>query len=54
MKLGVLMGGGDCPGLSEVIRAATASNFHRGSHTLGIRRGSRGLVSGDFVEISGR
>ena len=46
-------GGGDCPGLNAVIRAVTASNFHRGSHTLGIRRGWRGLVEGDFVEITG-
>ena len=53
MKLGVLTGGGDCPGLNAVIRAVTASNFHRGSHTLGIRRGWRGLVEGDFVEITG-
>ncbi len=53
MKIGVLTGGGDCPGLNAVIRAVTASNFHRGIHTLGIRRGWRGLVEGDFVEITG-
>lgn len=53
MKLGILTGGGDCPGLNAVIRAVAASNFHRGSETLGIRRGWRGLVEGDFVEITG-
>ena len=53
MKLGVLTGGGDCPGLNAVIRAVTASNFHRGSSTLGVRRGWRGLVNADFVEITG-
>ncbi len=51
MKLGVLTGGGDCPGLNAVIRAVTASNYRRGTQTLGIRRGWRGLVEGDYFDI---
>ncbi len=52
-EAGRIDGDGDCPGLNAVIRAATASNFHRGSHTLGIRPGWHGLVDGDFTEITG-
>jgi len=52
MRLGILTGGGDCPGLNAVIRAVTVVNLNRGSLTVGIRRGWRGLLEGDAVNIT--
>lgn len=45
MKIGVLTGGGDCPGLNAVIRAIVrvGENVHGNTH-LGIRHGWRGLL----------
>ena len=45
MRIGVLTGGGDCPGLNAVIRSVvrTATN-HYDSEVLGFRDGWRGLL----------
>src|SRR5918997_1740550 len=45
VRIGVLTGGGDCPGLNAVIRSVvrTAAN-HYGSEVLGFRDGWRGLL----------
>jgi ATP-dependent phosphofructokinase / diphosphate-dependent phosphofructokinase len=44
MKVGLLTGGGDCPGLNAVIRAAVKQLANQGSSCLGILEGWRGLV----------
>jgi 6-phosphofructokinase 1 len=44
MRIGVLTGGGDCPGLNAVIRAVARRSFDRGHEIVGIRSGWRGLV----------
>lgn len=44
-KLAILTGGGDCPGLNAVIRAATKTAIHLGYQTIGIRRGFEGLAA---------
>lgn len=45
MRIGVLTGGGDCPGLNAVIRAVTKSLIHRaGAEVLGIEQGFLGLI----------
>ena len=45
MKVGVLTGGGDCPGLNSVIRAATKSLIaDAGAEVIGIERGFLGLI----------
>ena len=43
-RVGVLVGGGDCPGLNAVIRAVARRSFARGWEVVGIREGWRGLV----------
>ncbi len=43
-KIGILTGGGDCPGLNAVIRAATKSAIHLGYDVLGIRKGFEGIA----------
>jgi phosphofructokinase-like protein len=46
MKVGVLTGGGDCPGLNAVIRAVGRRVMDRGHEFVGLREGWRGLVDG--------
>ena len=54
MKVGVLTGGGDCPGLNAVIRAVSRRLFARGHDVVGIREGWRGLVDGRFEPLGSR
>ncbi|MFM7413693.1 MAG: 6-phosphofructokinase [Planctomycetota bacterium] len=42
--IGILTGGGDCPGLNAVIRAATKSAIRLGYDMVGFLRGYEGLV----------
>jgi 6-phosphofructokinase 1 len=44
MKVGLLTGGGDCPGLNAVIRASVQQLASQGVSCLGILEGWRGLV----------
>jgi ATP-dependent phosphofructokinase / diphosphate-dependent phosphofructokinase len=44
MKVGLLTGGGDCPGLNAVIRAVVQQLANEGSTCLGLLEGWRGLV----------
>jgi ATP-dependent phosphofructokinase / diphosphate-dependent phosphofructokinase len=57
-RIGILVGGGDCPGLNAVIRAVARRSFERGWEVVGVREGWRGLVDGNTQplgphEISG-
>jgi ATP-dependent phosphofructokinase / diphosphate-dependent phosphofructokinase len=53
-RVGVLTGGGDCPGLNAVIRAVTRRSLDRGYEVLGVRDGWRGLVDGRFQQLGAR
>jgi 6-phosphofructokinase 1 len=53
VKVGVLTGGGDCPGLNAVIRAVARRSFTRGYEVVGVREGWRGLVDGHFERLGG-
>jgi 6-phosphofructokinase 1 len=44
MKIGILTGGGDCPGLNPAIRAATIRATDYGDEVIGIKRGWGGLL----------
>jgi 6-phosphofructokinase 1 len=46
--VGMLTGGGDCPGLNAVIRAVVRSSDAGGWNCIGILEGWRGLVDGNF------
>ena len=51
-RIGVLTGGGDCPGLNAVIRAVTKSaRMHHGLEVAGILEGYTGLVEGQVVAL---
>lgn len=44
MKVGLLTGGGDCPGLNAVIRAVAQVVANHGGRCMGVMEGWRGLV----------
>ena len=48
MRVGMLTGGGDCPGLNAVIRAATRRLVDGGAEPIGVLRGWRGMIDGLF------
>jgi 6-phosphofructokinase 1 len=50
-RLGILTGGGDCPGLNAAIRAVARRSLDLGSEVVGIRNGWNGLVEGTTVEL---
>lgn len=51
--IGVLTGGGDCPGINAVIRAvAKAAIAHRGWQVTGFRDGYAGLVLRNSIELT--
>ena len=50
-KLGILTGGGDCPGLNPVIRAVVRKGFLEGYSTVGIKNGWKGLIENDVEEL---
>ena len=52
MRVGVLTGGGDCPGLNAVIRAVARRSLDRGHEVIGVRAGWRGLIE-DHLEPLG-
>lgn len=52
MRIGVLTGGGDCPGLNAAIRAIVRCATRGGVTVLGIRNGYRGLVENDIEELT--
>ena len=52
MRVGVLTGGGDCPGLNAVIRAVVRKGVSQyGLDFLGFRNGWRGLLDGDTMPL---
>src|SRR5436853_373685 len=54
MRVGVLTGGGDCPGLNAVIRAVGRRVMTHGHEFVGIREGWHGLVEGIFEPLGPR
>src|SRR5213596_3751801 len=54
MRIGVLTGGGDCPGLNAVIRAVARRAWARGHEVVGVREGWRGLVDGLMTPLGPR
>jgi 6-phosphofructokinase 1 len=43
-RIGVVIGGGDCPGLNAVIRSVAKAAAQRGWETIGILGGYDGLL----------
>lgn len=51
MKVGILTGGGDCPGLNAVIRGVVRKVHNSGGQTLGLIEGWRGAIEGNFIPL---
>ena len=51
-KLGILTGGGDCPGLNPVIRAVVRKSLNEGYEIIGIKNGWMGLIENDTVKLN--
>ena len=51
-RIGILTGGGDCPGLNPVIRAVVRKALKEGYEVLGIKDGWKGLVEYDVVQLN--
>ena len=52
--MGILTGGGDCPGLNAVIRAATRTAFNMGWEVYGIEDGFDGLLTRNVRRLTRR
>lgn len=52
MKVGILTGGGDCPGLNAVIRAVVKRGLKFGYEFAGIKDGWKGLIKPSIVPIT--
>jgi 6-phosphofructokinase 1 len=53
MRIGVLTGGGDCPGLNAAIRAIVRKGVDRYGHAvIGFRDGWRGVLENQTVELT--
>ena len=50
-KIGVLTGGGDCPGLNAVIRAVVRKAAQANISVTGIKNGWKGLIESDTVNL---
>jgi 6-phosphofructokinase 1 len=54
MRLGILTGGGDCPGLNAAIRAIARGSVASGHEVVGIRHGWRGVAERDTIPLDRR
>ena len=54
MRVGILTGGGDCPGLNAVIRAVSRRVLTQGGEVIGVLEGWKGLVEGLFEPLGPR
>jgi phosphofructokinase-like protein len=52
MKVAVLTGGGDCPGLNAVIRAVVRRSSLHGFEMMGMRNGWKGLIDDDHFRLT--
>ncbi|OGX15186.1 MAG: pyrophosphate--fructose-6-phosphate 1-phosphotransferase [Omnitrophica WOR_2 bacterium RBG_13_41_10] len=50
-KIGILTGGGDCPGLNPVIRAVVRKSYIEGFEVIGIKNGWKGLIENDTLKL---
>lgn len=51
-RIGILTGGGDCPGLNAVIRAVVRRAMNEGYEVIGIKNGWKGLIEKDTTALS--
>lgn len=52
MKVGILTGGGDCPGLNPVIRGVVQTIHNGGGETVGLLEGWRGAINANAIPLT--
>src|SRR5207253_10683399 len=52
MRVGILTGGGDAPGLNAAIRGVARRAFQLGHHVSGIKNGWSGALSWDMSDLT--
>ena len=50
-KIGVLTGGGDCPGLNPTIRAIVRKALREGISVVGVKNGWKGFIEKDTIDL---
>lgn len=50
-RIGILTGGGDCPGLNPVIRAVVKKSVECNLEVVGIKNGWKGLIENDTLKL---
>ena len=50
-KVGVLTSGGDAPGMNAAIRAVVRAAIYHNIEVIGIRRGYKGMIDGEFIPL---
>src|SRR3989338_6563717 len=53
-KIGILTGGGDCPGLNPVIRAVVKKSHLEGWQVVGFRNGWKGMIENDRMLLDAK
>ncbi len=53
-QIGILTGGGDCPGLNAVIRAVVKGAAKKGWSVLGFKNGWKGMIDNETVALDDR
>jgi 6-phosphofructokinase 1 len=51
-RIGILTGGGDCPGLNPVIRAVVRKGINQGYEMVGVRNGWKGMIEKDVFPLT--
>ncbi|NMD38261.1 MAG: 6-phosphofructokinase [Christensenellaceae bacterium] len=52
-RIGILTSGGDCPGLNAAIRGVVRASYEQfDTEIIGIKDGYRGLIEGDYEELT--
>ncbi|MCX5782870.1 MAG: 6-phosphofructokinase, partial [Elusimicrobia bacterium] len=51
-RIGILTGGGDCPGLNAVVRASVKSALGLGWDVIGFKDGYEGLVEDKILRLT--
>jgi len=52
MRIGLLTGGGDCPGLNAIIRAVVEKSISYGYEVVGVKQGWEGLLEPNIIEMN--
>ena len=53
-KIGVITSGGDAPGMNAAVRAVTRYAVNKGLKVVGFKKGYRGLLAGDYIDLTER